>query len=407
MTIGSVIVISLRALRTSRDLLAIGAAAGLAIVGLHRMVDIVFMLPGMMVTGILAAGLAMGPASRAVTGVWARRVSLGFAALALTLTVVSLPRVAQVMRGEAAYREAADAWAAGDTARAGQLTSAALDDLPDLVPAYHLRTMARLRDGDVSGAISDAQEAVRREPLKQSFVRLAVALKAANLNLEADAALGQATSGSPEDAVALLNAAVMADPAERGSMLTRLLVLEPMIGAFAADIASEAGIDVDGAVLEAVNTLRDEGGAGGAVLLALSAGDKSLAAQIADLMPPDQRPLYMALVAGWFGDPTAAAVVEALAASDPEAADQAAYLLAVRECREADARRWEEAIHTRTGVRPVLVADVGPTSRLKVGAQPERYPTWVWGVAEPSPPYPDAMWTIHRQEGITCLPGSS
>lgn len=391
-----------RSLRDLRGPVAVAACAGFAIVLLHRMVDMVFVLPGMMIAGIVVVGIAMGLRPALPPDGWRRAVSLAFVGVALALTVASAPRLVAAERGFDAYRAAASDWEAGDVASAGEGGHAALVDAPDFVPAYRLMSMIALRQDHPEQAVTFETQAAEREPMPQNLARLAAALWSAGRRDEAADVISRAAGSLPEDPIVFLNGIAMGRPADRPTMLVRLLALEPEVAAFGGSLPAVSAAEFATGVEAAHRDLLASGMAEMALRLSLAAERRDLAEAAIDVMAGASREIGSLLASGWFGDSNVATDLDAIASADPAIADRAAYLLAVRSCRQAGARRWAEVIRIRTGESPRVLVGVGPESELMVGDPPSRYPGWIWGVADLTPAYPDAMWTIDRREGVTC-----
>jgi tetratricopeptide (TPR) repeat protein len=116
---------------------------------------------------------------------------------------------------EAAYREAAEldptfapAWAnladvtraRGDEAAAGAILSAALMRLPDNAELHHAAGLARVRSGDLPGALAELERAAELDPDSARFAYVyGVALNSAGQAARALATLAAANRRHPAD----------------------------------------------------------------------------------------------------------------------------------------------------------------------------------------------------------------
>jgi tetratricopeptide (TPR) repeat protein len=396
-----------RGLRTSDRSFAVAAVVGIAAISLHRMMDLVFMLPGLLIASMFVIGIAMRSRPNRRESRRSRLAATAFAAVALTLTVASAPKVITAEQGFDAYRVATAAWDAGDVRGAAGLAGDSLAQAPDLVPSQQLASMIALREGRADDAVDHAADAARREPMAQNLVRLATALSTAGRLDESGEMLARATAVKPADPVALLNAAMRGPASDRGPTLQHLLEVEPELAAFGDSMPNASAADFTAAIESAHASLFAAGSTSQALRLALAAEREDLAQADVEAMSGPSQTVARLLMQGWFGDVEAASNLDTLATAEPDLASDAAYRLAGRSCDETNADRWASVITVQYGAPPAIIVGVAAAPALRTGAYPDRYPVWVWSVFGTTPAYPDGMWGIDWRSGVTCLTASA
>jgi len=391
----------------------VAAVAGLTMVLLHAMVDVVVDVPGIAGFAFLVAGIALARPAVAGSvpdrpgGVIDRPKSARLAAaLAIIVLVADAVPFLRTELAVADYAISLEAIARGDNPRALDAARAAVREAPDLAPARTIEALALDRLGRPADAIDAARDAWLRLHFPEDGLRLAVLLHQTGRTDEAVVLAHELAARTPTDPIVQLNAAALFaeagdDPAAIRSLalametepwLARLDLPEPLgrLGPPAADLAV------------ADHLVR--GTRWAALGVALSVGARDLArATVADAAGRERELLDLAQRA-WDGDRTAEASLDAAARGGEVRGDALAFawMVASRRCDAAAAGRLSR-------LRVIQLADA-PTAPTLLGQAPDvpspagflRYPAGVWHVAGADDPWPTGTWLYRREGDLPC-----
>jgi O-antigen ligase len=405
---------SWRASPAERSLL-VASVAGLAMLLLHALVDVVIDLPGIAIAAFIVTGIAIGsaagveveasadsagfadqkarPAWRAAAGV-SRSAAVG----ALALAVLLVPSMARIESSVGEQRSAILALREGRAGDAAAHAQTARQVTPDMAPADRLLLLARATSGDLTGAIDAARAAATTEPMAQHRLVLGVLLARARNTTEGLGALEEASKLPPTDGLIALNTAVLAgsagDSAAARDALVALIEAQPWIGLGAASLPATLTALLPAATAEAATALRQSGALDSALASELAIGDVAGARAVVAQIQVGDRPFYEALLTAWGGDPAAARAFEAAAIADPRGHDAVrwAWLLAANRCDRTAVTRWRELSGILTGGDLYVPIRLGQVPDVPSPGQLERYPRAMWHMEGPDQPFPDGTW---------------
>ena len=405
---------SWRAAPAERPVL-VACVAGLVMLLLHALVDVVIDLPGIAIAAFIMTGIAIGspvtlegegsansavvpekvnPPAWPATAPASRAAALG----ALALAVVLVPSMARVESSVGGQRSAILALREGRAGDAAAQVQTAHEETPDMATADRLLLLARASSGDLTGAIDAARAAATTEPMAQHGLVLGVLLGQAGHTAEALSAFEGASRLPPTDGLIALNSAVLAgsagDPASARAALVALIEAQPWIGLGATSLPATLTPLLPGATAEAATALTQSGALDSALGSELAIGDVSGARAIVAEIQAGDRPFYEALVAAWRGDLAAARAFEAAAIADPRGHDAVrwAWLLAARRCDRTAVTRWRELGGILNGGDLYVPIRLGKVPDVLSPGQLERYPRAMWHMEGPDRPFPDGTW---------------
>ena len=367
------------------DPLALAGVAALAGAIAHRMVDMVFLIPGLAVMGLVAAAFVAGPA-RPLTN-RGRTAVRTVAVLALGVAIVTTPALVSRLAADSNLVAAVVVDSQGDATSAADAASRSLADAPDLVPAYVARSLAEAETGDLPAAVDDARAAYEREPSTPSRLLLARVLE---LDQQEDAALAlyqEIIVTRPADPAALLNAAVSlggAGDQQATRLAVRLLLAaDPRI----ARVVDQLPAALRAAAREEAQKLADDRAAQGDFLTAIElyywlgvplAEGPIGNSESGDL--PAQWSLVQSALDG--GDTSWDALVRA-ATQQPAQLGKAAWWVASETCRPLERDRWARIGEIQSGGnRLSLAIQAGQVPGVTSDMQPSRYPQWISGSSQ-------------------------
>lgn len=366
---------------TNERLAVVAAIAGLTMIFGHAMVDVVIEQRGLLMLVLIVAGIGMGsPDGPPSIRRWrlARRPTIAIAAV---LVLAFIPAVrAEVAMWSLGARPADAAAIASDVAPVQVGLAAAADETGDAVTARTATETAVRIEGTAAHRISLAWLA-RSEGDVAASVRLAT----------------DALAQDQLDPFVLLNGLTLLDDGThddaRVDALTAIYVAE---SAFSVDgLAPDIRALASEARSAAADRLLADGRPYPALVVALTADDRDLAARIVGAADAELEDDLTLVVDAWFGGAAERSALYTATTAAPNADTiWASWYVAANACESAEAQRWRRANVILTGQPPIIPGEPHPATSPPLW--PTGYPEQVWRIALPEGPYVAGTWTYPR-----------